>query len=71
MEDFEIKSQLPDNAFRELNEGEQYEPLMSPKGNYPEVNTWSVSWGILMAMLSIINKGIEKDKKEKQDCRLQ
>ena len=42
MEDFEIKSQLPDNAFRELNEGEQYEPLMSPKGNYPEVNTWSV-----------------------------
>ena len=51
MEDFEIKSQLPDNAFRELNEGEQYEPLMSPIGNYPEVNTWSVSWGILMAML--------------------
>ena len=51
MEDFEIKSQLPDNAFRELNEGEQYEPLMSPKGHYPEVNAWSVTWGILMAML--------------------
>ena len=47
----EIKTQLPDNAFRELNEGEQYEPLMSPKGVYPEVNGWSVTWGVLMAML--------------------
>ena len=27
---------LPENAFRELKEGEQYEPLMSPDGNYPE-----------------------------------
>ena len=51
MEDFEIKSQLPDNAFRELQEGESYEPLMSPKGHYPEVNAWSVTWGIIMAML--------------------
>jgi len=47
----EIKSQLPDNAFRELNAGEEYEPLMSPRGEYPEVNTWSVTWGIVMAML--------------------
>ena len=47
----EIKTQLPDNAFRELSEGEKYEPLMSPKGQYPEVNSWSVTWGILMAML--------------------
>ena len=46
-----MKTQLPDNAFRELNEGEKYEPLMSPQGNYPEVNGWSVTWGILMAML--------------------
>ncbi|MBQ9671589.1 MAG: oligopeptide transporter, OPT family [Prevotella sp.] len=51
MEDFEVKSQLPENAFRELKEGEQYEPLMSPRGVYPEVNTWSVTWGVLMAML--------------------
>lgn len=27
--------QLPDNAFRELKEGEQYEPVMSPKKVYP------------------------------------
>ena len=42
---------LPENAFRELKQGEQYEPLMSPEGNYPEVNAWSVTWGVLMAML--------------------
>jgi putative OPT family oligopeptide transporter len=47
----EIKTQLPENAFRELKEGEDYEPLMSPRGQYPEVNTWSVTWGVLMAML--------------------
>ena len=47
----EIKTQLPENAFRELKEGEKYEPLMSPQGHYPEVNSWSVTWGVLMAML--------------------
>ena len=47
----EIKTQLPENAFRELKEGEEYEPLMSPHGQYPEVNTWSVTWGVIMAML--------------------
>ncbi len=47
----EIKTQLPENAFRELKEGEEYEPLMSPSGKYPEVNSWSVTWGVLMAML--------------------
>ncbi len=43
--------QLPDNAFRELKPGESYEPIMSPKKTYPEVNLWSVSWGIVMTML--------------------
>lgn len=43
--------QLPENAFRELKEGEEYEPVMSPRKVYPEVNTWSVTWGVLMAML--------------------
>ena len=51
MENNEIKSQLPENAFRELNDGEQYEPLMSPRGVYPEVNAWSVTWGVVMAIL--------------------
>ena len=43
--------QLPENAFRELKEGEEYEPVMSPSKIYPEVNSWSVIWGILMAVL--------------------
>lgn len=43
--------QLPENAFRELKEGESYEPLMSPQKVYPEVNLWSVTFGVLMAML--------------------
>ena len=42
---------LPDNAFRELQPGEQYEPLMSPQREYSEVNAWSVSWGIIMAVI--------------------
>ena len=43
--------QLPENAFRELNDGEDYLPVMSPQKEYPEVNAWSVTWGILMAVL--------------------
>ena len=43
--------QLPDNAFRELKDGEQYEPIMDPRKTYPEVNAWSVTWGIIMAMV--------------------
>ena len=42
---------LPENAFRPLKEGEEYHPLMSPDKEYPEVNLWSVSWGIAMAVL--------------------
>src|SRR3712207_9317409 len=52
MEEKEKQSmQLPENAFRELNEGERYEPIMSSEQVYPEVNAWSVSWGIVMAVL--------------------
>lgn len=42
---------LPENAFRELKPGEVYNPLMSPDKKYPEVNLWSVLWGIAMAIL--------------------
>lgn len=47
----EKKTGLPENAFRPLKKGETYEPVMSPKKNYPEVNLWSVLWGIGMAIL--------------------
>ena len=32
--------QLPDNAFRELKEGEEYRPVMSPEKTYAEANGW-------------------------------
>jgi putative OPT family oligopeptide transporter len=52
MEDKEKEAvSLPENAFSELKEGEEYQPIMSPEKTYPEVNGWSVTWGILMAML--------------------
>lgn len=44
-------SGLPENAFRELKPGEVYNPLMSPDKKYPEINLWSVLWGIAMAVL--------------------
>jgi putative OPT family oligopeptide transporter len=50
-EDEEKKTGLPENAFRPLKDGEHYEPLMSPKKQYKEVNLWSVLWGIGMAIL--------------------
>ena len=43
--------QLPDNAFRELKPGEEYEPIMRPDKVYPEVTPWSVSWGFVMVVL--------------------
>lgn len=42
---------LPDNAFRPLNEGEEYEPLMQPTVQYREVTPWSIVWGLLMAVI--------------------
>lgn len=42
---------LPENASRELKEGEVYRPVMSPAKQYKEVTPWSVTWGLLMAVL--------------------
>ena len=42
---------LPDNAFRPLKEGEEYEPLMKPNQHYREVTPWSIVWGLLMAVV--------------------
>ena len=41
---------LPDNAYRELNPGEEYKPIM-PAGSKPkEVTPYSVIFGIIMAI---------------------
>lgn len=43
--------ELPENAFRELKEGEEYEPVMKASQVYPEVNSWSVTLGLVMVVL--------------------
>ncbi len=50
-EDEEKVSGLPENAYRELKEGEVYKPIMSPNKQYREVTPWSVFWGLVMAVL--------------------
>ncbi|MDP3399020.1 MAG: oligopeptide transporter, OPT family [Bacteroidales bacterium] len=42
---------LPENAYRELKEGEEYKPIMSPTKSYPEVTPWSVFMGIVMTVI--------------------
>ena len=51
MEEEKLKTQLPENAYRKLKEGEEYTPLMSPKKNYPEATVWSVAIGLLMTVI--------------------
>ena len=45
----EIK--LPDNAYRELKEGEEYKPILLGQKKYPELNAWTITWGIIMAII--------------------
>ena len=45
------KTQLPENAFRPLREGEEYEPLMKPNVQYRELTPWSIVWGLVMAVV--------------------
>ena len=49
--DEEKVSGLPENAYRELKEGEVYKPILSPDKQYREVTPWSVFWGLVMAVL--------------------
>ncbi|MBQ4917678.1 MAG: oligopeptide transporter, OPT family [Muribaculaceae bacterium] len=42
---------LPDNAFRELKEGEKYTPVLHPDKTYPEITPYSVSMGLIMAVI--------------------
>lgn len=45
------QNELPENAFRELKNGEEYEPVLSPKEQIKEITPWSVTWGIIMAII--------------------
>ena len=42
MEENKNQTGLPENAMRELHEGETYEPIMPAQSNPREVTVWSV-----------------------------
>lgn len=42
---------LPENAYRELKEGEEYKPILMAEKKYPELNAWTIVWGIIMAII--------------------
>ena len=42
---------LPDNAYKELKPGEEYKPLMPANSNPQEITVYSVTMGLLMAVL--------------------
>lgn len=46
-----MQTELPENAFRELKPGEEYKPIMPASASPAEVNAWSVTWGLLMAVI--------------------
>ena len=43
--------ELPENAFRELAADEDYRPIMHPAHDYPEVTPYSVSMGLILAVI--------------------
>ncbi len=44
-------TKLPDNAYRELKEGEEYRPVMPAGSNPKEISSYSVSMGVIMAII--------------------
>ena len=42
---------MPENAYRELKSGEEYKPILLPEKKYPELNAWTIVWGIIMAVI--------------------
>ncbi len=51
METNNNKSSLPENAYRELAPGEEYKPLLDSKSQPKEVTPYSVTMGIVMAII--------------------
>ncbi|MBQ9077523.1 MAG: oligopeptide transporter, OPT family [Muribaculaceae bacterium] len=43
--------ELPENAFRELADGEEYRPVMHPAREYREVTPYSVTMGLVLAVI--------------------
>ena len=51
MQQEQIKTSLPENAYRELKAGEEYQPVMGAQTQPREVTPYSVTLGIIMAVL--------------------
>lgn len=43
--------ELPDNAFRELAADEHYRPVMHPAHDYPEATPYSITLGLILAVI--------------------
>lgn len=43
--------ELPDNAFRELAADEHYRPVMHPAHDYPEATPYSITLGLILAII--------------------
>ncbi len=44
-------TELSENAFRELKEGEEYRPIMNPRRSYREATPYSVTLGLVLAVV--------------------
>lgn len=49
--DSQDPTELPENAFRELADGEEYRPVMHPTRSYKEVTPYSVTMGLILAVI--------------------
>ena len=51
VQDQQDEMSLPDNAARPLGPGEKYVPILKPDRTYPEITPYSVSLGLIMAVI--------------------
>ena len=51
MQNNQPKTSLPENAYRELREGEEYQPIMGANETPVEVTPYSVIVGLIMAVI--------------------
>ena len=51
VQDQQDEISLPENAARELKPGEKYIPILKPDRTYPEITPYSVSLGLIMAVI--------------------
>jgi putative OPT family oligopeptide transporter len=48
---YQEQTDLPENAYRELEPGEEYKPVMPSERSIMEITPWSIGMGLLMAVI--------------------